>query len=148
MVNYWGPPTWIFFHSFIECIKPEFYKQNISTIISIIKNVCFILPCPFCVKDAKQVMKSLNNKRVPTKEHMKQFLFNFHNSVNVRLRKPRFTNYDKYKYARFNNITNTFLQSFKTPAFSKRFTEQLQRKKLKKRITDFIYNNTSQFIWR
>lgn len=148
MVNYWGPPTWIFFHSFIECINPDFYKQNISTIISIIKSICFMLPCPFCVKDAKQAMKSLNNNHVPTKEHMKQFLFNFHNSVNDRLRKPRFTNYTKYKYARFNNIINNFLQSFKTPAFSKRFTEQLQRKKLKKRITKFIYNNTSQFIWR
>ena len=148
MVNYWGSPTWIFFHSFIECIKPEFYKQNISTIISIIKSVCSLLPCPYCVQHAKEVMKFLNIRRVPTKEHMKQFLFNFHNTVNIKLRKPKFTDYDKYKYARFNIITNQFLNTFKTPALSKRFTEQLQRKKIKKTIKDFIYNNTSQFIWR
>ena len=147
MVNYWGAPTWLFIHSFIECMKEEFYKKNINNVINIIKQICVLLPCPYCADHAKKYIKTLNSKRVPTKEHMKQYLFNFHNDVNKRLNKPIFTNYDKYKKARLNIIIQMFCDKFITPALSKRFTENMRRKHLKNNIIKFINNNSSHFIW-
>ena len=97
MTKKWGPATWYLLHTVCEKVDEEFYKKNNKEIISLLKGICQNLPCGACSKHAREEIKKLTPKSAPTKELIKSFFFHFHNSVNKRLHKPMFTNYDMYK---------------------------------------------------
>ena len=99
MSRVWSNPTWAFFHIFAEKVNNEFYLKNHDICIKIIKEICNILPCPICRIHATNYIKRINIKSCPNKESFKIMLYNFHNTVNVRLRKPKYPYHllDKYK---------------------------------------------------
>ena len=81
----WGPTCWIFFHCLAERVKEESFKEMIPIIISFIKDICAILPCPDCRLHATHI---INNYKffhlIRKKEDLKNFVFEFHNLVNSR----------------------------------------------------------------
>ena len=152
MIKIWGPPTWIFLHTFIEKMNSSFYIDNTTTILNLIKEICFNLPCVTCMGETDHARSYLENTvstDVPTKTHMKQFLFNFHNHVNKRLHKPQFTNFNQYQRAKLDNIFKYFSINYSnnTAPFSKRFSPDLTRKQIIKKIRTFLLNNSRHFRW-
>ena len=80
----WGEPTWFFFHTLAEKIKPEYFNESKEEVFEIIKLVCGTLPCPNCAQHAKEYMQKIHFQNIRTKEDLQIMLWNFHNEVNKR----------------------------------------------------------------
>jgi hypothetical protein len=108
----WGEPTWFFFHTIAEKIKPEYFAEYKNEVFEIIKNVCSTLPCPNCAQHATEYMQKINFQNIRTKEDLQIMLWAFHNEVNKR---KGFTIFPieelsaKYKTALTRNIIQYFL---------------------------------------
>lgn len=149
MSKSWGTPTWYLFHTLAEHIDEEFYRKNANMVCNFIKSVCANLPCQDCRKHAVQYTRvTLQQRYVPTKEALKQYLFDFHNSVNMRTRKPKFTNYDLYKRAKLKPMIENFAGIFALNANPIRgFQDQLARKGVINNLYKFINENKQYFTW-
>jgi hypothetical protein len=148
MTKEWGPPTWMFFHSFAEKINEEFYRKNASYILDMIKQICNCLPCPTCQTHATQYMSKIRVHHVLTKEQFKNMLWTFHNTVNIRLQKRTFTKKEltMYKRANFPLILNHFrYQMTRNWTLNRSFNEQLFRIRIVSHINNFILKNRNQF---
>jgi hypothetical protein len=101
----WGPATWTLFHTLAEKIKDEHYAEVLPDMLIIIKRICMNLPCPDCSAHAIQMMSKVAASNFPTKDHLKAFLFHFHNAVNVRTGKQAIILEElNAKYARANTF--------------------------------------------
>lgn len=108
----WGEPTWFFFHTLAEKIKPEHFDESKHEIFEIIKNVCATLPCPNCAQHASEYMQKIYFQNIRTKEDLQIMLWTFHNEVNKRKGFAHFPIEElqtKYKTAMTRNIIQHFL---------------------------------------
>ena len=80
----WGIPTWYFMHTYAEKINPNYYKNNKIECFNIIRTICYNLPCPYCREHAISYLRRVPTGSIDTKEKLKNFLWQFHNSVNKR----------------------------------------------------------------
>ena len=116
--NNWGQYTWILFHTLVERIPNNQYNILGPIILNIIKNICTILPCPDCTKHATDYLRMITIKNLPTKEHMKQFFYHFHNHVNKMTLKPIYPYNQMNKYVNgnlkiiFNNVFILFSKNY------------------------------------
>ena len=148
MAKSWGTPTWYFFHTLAEHIRPEFYDSQKTSLVKFIKLICNNLPCPTCRQHATAYTQNLNDRMVPTKEALQMYLFTFHNAVNERLKKPKFTNYDMYKTMRLREVFLTFEREFlKNSILSRNFFEQQHRRNLVIQIRSYFTSNAPAFVW-
>ena len=87
--NIWGPHYWATLH-FISSTYDNNPNQSIqSTMKTFIQSLPVFLPCKECQDHAFKFVKSSNlNKVVQNRKELFTFFFNFHNSVNQRLKKP------------------------------------------------------------
>lgn len=145
MTKRWGPPTWLFLHTFSTHIEPSFYESHKSEICTLIASLFNCLPCPECTKHASIHAKSLTPRNVPTKEQFQQFLFDMHNSVNRRLKKPEFSDYSQYKRANFNAICKYFYDEMLRPTGGIAFLDASCRRVLVHKIMKFMNENYSHF---
>ena len=83
----WGTATWYLFHTLAEKLKPEYDNPvEIKNLYSIIKKICFNLPCPDCTQHSIKILSTANeNNFTSSKEIFKNFLLQFHNKVNKNL---------------------------------------------------------------
>ena len=77
----WGRYTWMLFHTLAEKIKDEYFNDYKKIVFSIIYSLCSCLPCPTCKQHAMETLKKKNIFNVETKEGLKMFLYQFHNTV-------------------------------------------------------------------
>jgi hypothetical protein len=148
MSKTWGTPTWLFFHSLAEQMTDECYEKNKVEICDILKTICNHLPCNECRIHATQYTKyTLNPNNVPDKKSLKEYFFNFHNSVNVRLGKGLFNNFNQYKNARLENIFKNFSIAYTGKSITRNFNEQFIRKNIIKKVENFLNRNKHQIIW-
>ena len=112
----WGEPTWFLFHTLAEKIKEEEFQNIRVDFLNIIYSICSNLPCPLCSNHAKQHLNGTNFNNIQTKQQLKDFLFNFHNSVNERKNYLLFDYQninEKYSKANTINIINNFINHFR-----------------------------------
>jgi hypothetical protein len=101
----WGPATWTLFHTLAEKVKEENFNEVLPDMLIMVKRICTNLPCPDCSAHATQIMSKMSPNQFASKEQFKLFLFNFHNSVNVRTGKQPFTLEElNAKYVRANTF--------------------------------------------
>lgn len=149
MTKIWGKHFWIFMHSLAECVSEKCYSANKQEICSIYNSICSNLPCPDCTKHATRYIKGkLNANVLNTKDKLKSFLFTFHNDVNRRLRKPKFTDFHMYEKAKLTIIYKNFEYYFSknyTPnaGFHNNFHKRLAMEK----IREFIKKNKNEIKW-
>ena len=148
MAKQWGQPTWLFFHTFIEQIDDDFYSLKHIEILKIIKEICSVLPCPYCQEHAVQYMRNIRPRNVSTREQMRELLYNFHNRVNIRLNKQIFTkneltNYQKIDFIRVVKRFEAVMS--KNYTLNRAFNEHMFRKRTIKKTIDFIRRNLSHF---
>ena len=120
-IELWGNNIWALFHGLSCKIQEDKFLYHRDRLIYIIKNICSSLPCPDCSKDATYLLNNTNFNQIRTKEDFKLFIFNFHNSVNKKLKKPiyEYTNLDKYNSvnmdALYNNLKIIYLTKIPNP---------------------------------
>ena len=148
MTKQWGPPTWFFLHSFVEKIPESDYIELKDEMCKIILKICHNLPCIECTKHAKLYTKNgLNSKTLDTKEKLRQYLFTFHDTVNIRLKKEKFTDYDKYKSANLVLIYNHFKSHYlKYNDYKRGFIDTMVKNKILKMTDKFIIEHHKKFI--
>ena len=107
----WGSNVWNLFHTIAHKIKEDKFLFHKSNIIYIIENICNTLPCPDCSKDATAMLKKVDFAQINNKADFKLLMFNFHNAINTKLKKPLFDFNeldDKYSKANIDAIYNNF----------------------------------------
>jgi|UniRef100_A0A6C0KT12 hypothetical protein len=105
----WGSSVWNLFHTIAHKIKEDKFLFHKSNIIYIIENICNTLPCPDCSKDATAMLKKVDFAQINSKADFKLLMFNFHNAINTKLKKPLFDFNeldDKYSKANIDAIYN------------------------------------------
>ena len=139
--NNWGQYTWILFHTLVELIPTDKYKTIGPIIFNTIKNLCTILPCPSCSAHATEYLKFIKFNQIPTKEHLKQFMYQFHNNINIMNRKPTFPYalMEKYKQGNlhviFNNVQTLFNKNYGNPRM---MANSMRRKKILEHLDTII----------
>ena len=86
----WGSSVWNLFHTIAHKIREDKFLFHKSNIIYIIENICNTLPCPDCSKDASAMLKKVDFAQINNKADFKLLMFNFHNAINTKLKKPLF----------------------------------------------------------
>jgi hypothetical protein len=83
----WGQPTWTLLHTLAHKVKD--FAQIRTELLDIVMRVCTNLPCPMCANHAAEYLNKINFAAIQTQKDLKDMLFQFHNSVNVRKAVPQ-----------------------------------------------------------
>jgi len=90
-IEIWGNATWYLFHTLAYRLKDE-YKSEIPILYNFISQICHNLPCPECKQHAISYFNKIKKSYViSSKENLINFLWKFHNDINIRLRKSIFS---------------------------------------------------------
>ena len=103
----WGNATWIMFHSIAAKINKEWYANNYKSVWEFINKCCYNLPCPYCREHAVNYIKNIKMYEINTKDKLIRYLFDFHNSVNSRVRHSLYR-WDEITFYNKANIQNIF----------------------------------------
>ena len=98
----WGTITWFVLHTLSVKISKEHYFKVKHDLFKHIKQLCFCLPCPMCATHATQYVSKLSAPN--SKDDFIKFLVDFHNSVNLKLKKPMFPLEQASKYKNVNMV--------------------------------------------
>lgn len=111
-IQLWGNATWYMMHTLSYKLRPE-YSSEVHALFKHFQNICEYLPCPECALHARYMFSTARLNAIVTKEDLINFLYQFHNIVNIKLRKPTITLEEcnqKYSFANTNNILKHFYQ--------------------------------------
>jgi hypothetical protein len=128
-INKWGPAVWLLFHTMVEKIKEPDNTRLCRELFYQIKNICKFLPCPDCASHATTNLANVNISRINSKSDLKQLLFIFHNSVNIRKKKALFTisELEKYTRANLSAVIYNFKMNYNSTRNMKLMSETFQR---------------------
>jgi hypothetical protein len=145
----WGEPTWFFMHTMAQKVKPEYFQEVRQGLLSQINTICRNLPCPDCAAHAAEYLDKSNFNRIQSKDELIVFLYDFHNSVNIRKGIPIFPKeelYDKYSKANTMNIINYFFFHFADKSKSIRMiSNDIYRLRITKLLKEWLNNNMQYF---
>ncbi len=145
----WGEPTWFFLHTMAQKIKPEHFHTVRQGLLQQINTICRNLPCPDCSAHAGQYLDNSNFNAIQTKDQLITFLYDFHNSVNVRKNIPLFPKSElmaKYSAANTANIIQYFLIRFADKSASiKMIANDMYRKRVLLSIKNWLMQNLEYF---
>ena len=145
---YWAAITWIFMHSFAYKINNTYYKNNKNIACNLITYICSNLPCPVCRNHAILYLRNNNIRLCNTKEQFINYIWNFHNSVNIRLGKQILSKEDcdeLYSRCNFEIICPIFFKEFQRPYYFGRTMNSWQRRNASEKIKKYLYYNWKHF---
>lgn len=147
LIQEWGNATWYLFHTLSHKLKDS-ESAHAADLLALFVSICKNLPCPICREDATKMLSGSKTRLVSTKADLIRFMWQFHNLVNRKLKKPEMTfdeHNEKYAQANTNNVVSFYiyvmsknannaramLDSFKrqdnTKEFKKYFSENIHR---------------------
>lgn len=86
----WGPPFWKTLH-YIAHSYPDNPSEDIrGSMLSLLSSMAVLLPCPVCQSHCVEYF-CLHPPAVESRQALIEYLWKFHNSVNVRTGKPELT---------------------------------------------------------
>lgn len=145
----WGEPTWFFFHTIAEKVKPESFPIVRGELLNLCFSVCVNLPCSICANHAKEYMTKINYLSVNTKEEFKSLFYNFHNTVNARKNYQQFPRElldEKYASANTINILHNFVKHYTEKYHIMRLmNDQMQRVRLSDQLKKWFNENIHHF---
>jgi len=145
----WGEPTWFLLHTLAEKVKPENFIQIRVSLLQTIYTICTNLPCPDCASHAKTYLDGIGFLLTPTKEDLKNVLFEFHNSLNRQKGYPLFLREDldaKYSTAITTKIIYYFMTFFQDKYRSpKLMASDLHRSKIAEQLKKWFNDNIQYF---
>lgn len=102
--NIWGFHQWAMLHLMAYTYPDNPTSARQESMLKYVTGMCNNLPCPGCSWHCKEYIKK-HKPRVTSKEELTKYFVDFHNEVNVRLGKRR------YSYEEADNALKTqFLQ--------------------------------------
>lgn len=145
----WGEAIWFLFHTLAEKIKEEHFQSNKYEMINMVKSICTNLPCPKCSDHATAYMKRLNIESIKTKQDWKDFLYKFHNEVNIRKNFAEFPYGEldaKYENANTVNVINYFISVYKEKSNNvQMIATEMSRMRILRNTQQWLINNLSCF---
>lgn len=145
----WGEPIWLLFHTLAHKIKESSFSKIKYELLNIIFLICTNLPCPDCANHATRYLQGINFDAIITKDHLKDMLFNFHNSVNMKKGFPIFPRDQldaKYDNAITVNIVNNFYYNFdKSSNNQKMAANSFHRTRTIQKMKNWILSNADNF---
>jgi len=149
----WGPCVWFLFHTLAYKAVPENFAEIKTELIQYIQRICANLPCPECTQHATEYMKHHSRvlSMITTKDQLHHFLVDFHNVVNVRKNKARFTYEEadaKYKLAKTGDIVQYFFKIYGERSNGgnlKLFVNGFQKQILLSEFSAWMVRNYSKF---
>ena len=120
----WGPCVWNTLHVFSVKIKESCFATEKKELFKIIHNICANLPCPQCSSHAVSMLKKYRINNIQTKEQLIKMLFNMHNEVNKRTKKPPY-DYDKIVPTYSKYKTQTVLNEYYFKMSNARYGEKM-----------------------
>jgi len=143
----WGPPIWTLFHTLIEKIKEENFKNIYMELFNHIKRICSYLPCPDCSQHATLFLSKVKYEHISNKNDFKNMLYVFHNKVNIRKQKKLlpYSELNKYKNYNILAVYNKFVTVYNTKGNMKMLTESFQRQFVIKSFKEWLIKNISNF---
>jgi hypothetical protein len=109
----WGPATWTMLHCLVLKIKDD--ANNIDQLKIMISYICDNLPCPYCAAHAKSIIQKSNFSKMQDILSLRVFVFQLHNKVNEKLKKPQMEyseHLEKYKNSNLVDVVNTFIKVY------------------------------------
>lgn len=147
MSKRWGIPVWYFFHTFAEKITDKLFLSKREECLSLIGSICSSLPCPYCKSHAMDYIKKYKLEKVNSRKQLIDFMFRFHNHVNIRTHKKpmEYSILKQYDKVYTINAINYLKQElFKTYYLSNNFSGWI-RNMLLKQLNDFFRENINGF---
>ena len=145
----WGEPTWFFLHCLAEKVKEEDFSSIRVELLNLIYSICANLPCPDCANHASEYLKSINYKMIQTKEQLKNVLFSFHNTVNIKKNMPIFPREQlesKYINMSFIPTIYTFMEHFQNKHKSIRMiSNDFYRARIAEQMKIWLNDNIKHF---
>jgi hypothetical protein len=148
----WGKITWYFIHTFCERIDETFFLNNRDAVLTILSNVCNMIPCPTCRNHAAQhLKKNPLIKMARNKEELKAYFFRFHNQAtlngNPSARPADPSVMEMYRRANFKRIVEAFKHEYlkKTPTRLD-YAHTLFAQRVLKEALSFLYANQRWFL--
>lgn len=147
----WGEPTWFLFHCLAEKVKPDKFAAIRVELLDVINTICNNLPCPDCAKHATDYMKNVNFNVIQTREHLKNMLFVFHNTVNKRKGVDIFPESEldiKYSAANLLPIIDRFMYHFEDKHYGFRMiANDFHRRRIAAQLRVWFQKNLDCFYY-
>jgi hypothetical protein len=144
----WGRSLWKFFHVLPEKINEKNCSpQVIKSILSYVKNICRVLPCPICSQHATELLSRVNENQCITKKALKDTLYVFHNNVNKKNNTKLYAyenlkEYEKYNIIQvYNNMIAKLIHVNNFASMSDNLTRKTLLTNFKKFLIIHIKNN-------
>lgn len=139
----WGNISWILMHSLAQKVTENNFINCKQILIKIIFDICNNLPCPDCREHANKLLKTSNINKISNKKQLITFLWEFHNIVNKKLKKPtkNIEEVEKqYSTAKLNIIVITFFRVYNSVIYNEKMLADSFRRKifLKKLLEDLV----------
>ena len=148
-IEVWGNAIWYLFHTLAYKLKDE-YKTEVPVLYNFILQICHNLPCPDCKTHAVAYFKRVNKGYVTSsKENLINFLWKFHNDVNIRLKKSTFSKEklnELYSKASLYRIVMNFLNVMNGESHNiKMMVQNISRKKCINNFKNYISKNNYKY---
>jgi hypothetical protein len=144
----WGPAVWTLFHTLAEKIQPTAYNQVVPSLFGIIVQICRVLPCPECSKDASIFLAKIKLNDYKNKTEFKNMFYLFHNYVNAKNKKPlyNYSQMNKYSNAKLIAVVNNFISKYNTKGNMNLIAESFQRSFVIKNFLSWFNSHNLAFI--
>lgn len=146
----WGTYTWILFHWIAEQIKDEYFDSERVNLLSFIQRIISNLPCPNCREHASQYLIHSPLSLINTKDDMKNYIYHFHNAVNVRSKKKFHPHsiLEKYKTINFRLLFDSWNHHFSYNNDIQRndFMAKQRINNVKRELSDYFSLNSHKFL--
>ena len=140
----WGPIVWNLFHTIAEQIKENKFVELRNQIFQLITRISYNLPCPDCSMHAKNYLSKINFSIIKTKDQFRNFIWKFHNVVNMRKKKPEFDPVNLtqiYGQKSLIQCFNDFTNVYKTQGNMKLMADNFQRKMIVADLKKWLVDN-------
>tara|TARA_Y100000741_G_scaffold364899_1_gene357577 strand:+ start:3738 stop:4187 length:450 start_codon:yes stop_codon:yes gene_type:complete len=142
----WGNATWYLIHTLAYKINDE---SHLGELVNQLYKICDNLPCIDCRDHAIMLLTKNNFKNINNKQQLILFMLEFHNAINVKLGKNKFTIEENNKlYSRGNTkaIINNYIEMMGHQNYNeKALLHSYRRKQFIINFKKYIYANSSKY---
>ena len=141
--------VWLLFHTLAEKLRPEFCPGELTVLFDVFFDICNNLPCPECQGHAVNTMRSANKGlATASRDNLIKFMWEFHNSVNRRLKLPEYPFEQMSRYKLSNTpmvVKNFFMIMSRTSGGEKLMTNTFHRKRYLQKFQEYVRGNSHKY---
>lgn len=143
----WGPATWAMLHCLVLKLKDD--ANNIKELKIVIASICDNLPCPYCASHARSLIQTSNFNQIQDILSLRVFVFQLHNKVNEKLKKPLFdysAHLEKFKNANLVDVINTFVKTYNNNSGTTMMLYSFHKKQVINQVKNYFKTYASLYI--